>query len=205
MTALLLVFTALLVTALTGLAKTILTGEIRGTLSDRCHRRVDRAARLLPPDLADDLTVEWHAELTALEDADRLVSACRFARTLPRAAAHIGDPPPLRARLKGSAPARWVSGGIAALSSRSQSLEEHVFRVTLAMFVVGLGLTTTSIVGFTLSGRINPALALGISFGVLSTAFFVLRASLRSSRDSRRRRRAAADAARDLAGRIGHR
>jgi hypothetical protein len=195
----------LLVTALTGLAKTILTGELRGLLSDRSHRAVDRAARLLPPDLADDLAAEWHAELTALEAADRLVSACRFARSLPRAAAQIGDPPPLRTRLKTSRLARLVSGDIAVLSSRSQSLEEHVFRVTLAMFLVALGLTATSIVGFTLLGRINPALAFGISFGVLSTAFLVLRASLRSSRDSRHRRRAAADAARDLAGGVDDR
>jgi hypothetical protein len=90
MTALLLAVALFLLAAVVGLARTILTGELRGLLSDRCRRRIDRAASLLPVEIADDLADEWRAELDAFEADDRLVSAWRFTRTLPQAGRALG-------------------------------------------------------------------------------------------------------------------
>lgn len=129
MTALVLALVVTVLAVLAGLLRAILAGELRGLLSDRNHRVVDRAARLLPPDLVDDLAAEWHAELTALEDADRLISAGRFSRSLPRAAraitgasrpAPIGIRPGPRRRGPRSVVRRWVAVADVVLEHRRE-------------------------------------------------------------------------------------
>lgn len=88
-------------TMFAGLVKAVLVAEIRGGLSDRIHGKVDVAAASLPSGLADDLAAEWHAELAALEEQDRLVTAWYYAHGLGAAAkAIVGDamPTPLPGR-----------------------------------------------------------------------------------------------------------
>ncbi|WP_445152248.1 hypothetical protein [Baekduia sp. Peel2402] len=82
---------ALIAAVFAGLLRAILAGELRGLLSDRNHRAVEHAVSLLPSDLSEDIAAEWRAELTALEDADRLISAGRFSHSLLRAARAIAN------------------------------------------------------------------------------------------------------------------
>jgi hypothetical protein len=86
MTAAVIALATLVAVALGGFLKVIVASEMRGGVADRCHDMVDRAAALLPPHVAQDVADEWRAELAVLVDADRLVSAWRFARRLPAAA-----------------------------------------------------------------------------------------------------------------------
>jgi hypothetical protein len=83
----------LVVVVLGDLLKVVVAGEVRGALADCCRRKLDRAASLLPPEIADDLAAEWLAELEAFEAADRLVAAWRFARSLPRASRQMAELP----------------------------------------------------------------------------------------------------------------
>jgi hypothetical protein len=136
------------------LLKAIVTGEIRGAIADRCRRKIDEAAELLPPEIADDIAYEWRAELAAFEGGNRLLSAWRFARALPTAArgmraesgpalatpsqtASIGA----AARRAVHAPPRWVS----QRAAKHDSLEAFVFAVarqTMAVCApVGLSLS----------------------------------------------------------------
>jgi hypothetical protein len=151
MTALLLTLAALLVAALAGLAKAILTGEIRGQLSDRCHRRVERAAARLPPAIARDAADEWHAELSAFEDADRLISAWRFTQGLSLASRQIAGamrPAPVK---RGSSQAGQDLHGEHDALRRQLRRESRAMSVGIAIEALMLLTLLATIVALTLA------------------------------------------------------
>jgi hypothetical protein len=160
--ALLLTLAAVLLVVARDLLKAVLTGELRGALSARCHQRIDKAASLLPSDLSDDFADEWRRELAVYEDQDRLFSAWKFARRLPAGARAIsGGSRPAPTRRAAARCWRWLRDQV----TPRDSLEATVFRI-LRRSIVVIAVTMPAI-RLALGGSIGAGL---LTFSLISTA-----------------------------------